>query len=73
VGEFVGRKPFSTALVAAESIVAPVRKSDILCGWPEGGGGLSSVTWADPVAALAIVGFAVHEGKEALQHSREED
>jgi len=31
------------------------------------------VTWADPVAALAIVGFAVHEGKEALQHSREED
>lgn len=28
--------------------------------------------WADPLAALAIVVFAVHEGKEALEHSRGE-
>ncbi|HXV62826.1 MAG TPA: cation transporter [Vicinamibacteria bacterium] len=26
--------------------------------------------WADPVAALAIVAFVLHEGKEALEHSR---
>lgn len=29
--------------------------------------------WADPLAALAIVAFVVHEGKEALEHSRGED
>ena len=28
--------------------------------------------WADPLAALAIVGFVVHAGKEALEHSRTE-
>jgi len=28
--------------------------------------------WADPLAALAIVGFVVHEGREALEHSRTE-
>ncbi len=26
--------------------------------------------WADPLAALAIVAFVIHEGKEALEHSR---
>jgi divalent metal cation (Fe/Co/Zn/Cd) transporter len=29
--------------------------------------------WADPVAALAIVAFVVHEGKEALERSRGEE
>jgi divalent metal cation (Fe/Co/Zn/Cd) transporter len=28
--------------------------------------------WADPIAALAIVGFAVHEGMEAFEHSRDD-
>jgi divalent metal cation (Fe/Co/Zn/Cd) transporter len=28
--------------------------------------------WADPLAALAIVAFVVHEGKESLEHSGEE-
>ncbi len=29
--------------------------------------------WADPLAALAIVAFVIHEGKEALERSRGED
>ncbi len=29
--------------------------------------------WADPLAALAIVAFVLHEGKEALEHSCGED
>lgn len=29
--------------------------------------------WADPIAALVIVAFLVHEGKEALEHARGEE
>jgi divalent metal cation (Fe/Co/Zn/Cd) transporter len=29
--------------------------------------------WADPLAALVIVAFVVHEGKEALEHSHGEE
>jgi divalent metal cation (Fe/Co/Zn/Cd) transporter len=37
--------------------------ANVLWGW----------WWADPLAALAIVAFVVHEGKEPLEHSRGEE
>jgi divalent metal cation (Fe/Co/Zn/Cd) transporter len=53
---------------ATETLVCSYLSLTLLLGL--GANALWGWWWADPVAALAIVLFIVHEGKEALEHSR---
>lgn len=56
---------------ATETLVCSYLSLTLLIGL--GANALWGWWWADPLAALAIVAFVVHEGKEALEHSRVEE
>jgi len=56
---------------ATETLVCSYLSLTLLLGL--GANALWGWWWADPLAALAIVAFVVHEGREALEHSRGED
>jgi len=53
---------------ATETLICSYLSLTLLVGL--GANALWGWWWADPIAALAIVGFAVHEGMEAFEHSR---
>ena len=69
----LARRIGSRALEAdgTETLVCSYLSLTLLVGL--GANALWGWWWADPMAALAIVAFLVHEGKEALEHSRGED
>lgn len=69
----VARRIRSQALEAdaTETLVCSYLSLTLLIGL--GANALWGFWWADPIAALAIVGFIVHEGKEALERSRGEE
>ncbi|HSF15019.1 MAG TPA: cation transporter [Vicinamibacteria bacterium] len=54
---------------ATETLVCSYLSLTLLAGL--GANALWGWWWADPVAALTIVAFVLHEGKEALEHSRD--
>jgi divalent metal cation (Fe/Co/Zn/Cd) transporter len=68
----VARRIGSRALEAdaTETLVCSYLSLTLLIGL--GANALWGWWWADPIAALAIVGFIVHEGNEALERSRGE-
>jgi divalent metal cation (Fe/Co/Zn/Cd) transporter len=55
------KETFSCAILSA-TVLAAVGLNAALGWW-----------WADPVAALVMVPFLVHEGREALEHARGEE
>lgn len=69
----LARRLGSRALAAdaTETLVCAYLSLTLLVGL--GANALFGWWWADPVAALAIVAFLVHEGKEALEESRGEE
>lgn len=56
---------------ATETLVCAYLSATLLLGL--GANAFLGWWWADPLAALLIVGFLLHEGREALEESRESD
>lgn len=69
----LGRRIESRALEAdgTETLVCAYLSLTLLVGL--GANALWGWWWADPLAALTIVGFLIHEGREVLEQSRGED